>query len=94
VLKTLTPDTIEDGSARETAEDMTAPGLKTQLHQSLIHYRARVALTEAKLRNLPAGFELRPGMRLVADIKIGRRSILRYVLNPLTRIIDQSLHEP
>jgi hypothetical protein len=26
-------------------------------------------------------------MRLVADIKIGRRSILHYVLNPLTRVI-------
>jgi membrane fusion protein, hemolysin D len=94
VLKTLTPDTIEDNSARETAEDMAAPGLKTQLRQSPIHYRARVVLTETKLRNLPPGFELRSGMRLVADIKIGRRSILQYVLNPLTRVIDESLHEP
>jgi len=94
VLKTLTPDTIEDSSARETAEDMTAPGLKMQMRQSAIHYRARVMMTEAKLRNLPPGFELRPGMRLVADIKIGRRSILQYVLNPLTRVIDESLHEP
>ena len=93
-LKTLTPDTIEDSSARETAEDMTAPGLKTQMRQSPIHYRARIALTETKFRNLPQGFELRPGMRLVADIKIGRRSILQYVLNPLTRVIDESLHEP
>ncbi len=94
VLKTLTPDTIEDDSARETAEDMTAPGLKAQARQSPIHYRARIALTETKFRNLPPGFALRPGMRLVADVKIGRRSILQYVLNPLTRVIDESLHEP
>ncbi len=94
ILKTLTPDTIEDDSARETAEDMTAPGLKRQIRQSPIHYRARIALTETKFRNLAPGFELRPGMRLVADIKIGRRSILQYVLNPLTRVIGDSLHEP
>lgn len=94
VLKTLTPDTIEDGSARETAEDMTVPGLKTQMRQSSIHYRARVVLTQTDFRNLPPGFVLRPGMRLAADIKIGRRSILHYVLNPLTRVIDESLHEP
>jgi hemolysin D len=94
VLQTLTPDTVEDDSARETAEDMTAPGLKTQMRQSPIHYRARVALTQTKFRNLPRGFELRPGMRLVADINIGRRSVLQYVLNPLTRVIDESLHEP
>ena len=94
VLKTVTPDTVEDSSARETAEDMTAPGLKSQVRQSPIHYRARIVLTETKFRNLPPGFELRPGMRLVADIKIGRRSILRYVLNPLTRVFDESMHEP
>ncbi len=94
VLKSLTPDTIEDDSARETAEDMAAPNLKTQIRQSSIHYRARVTLTEMKLRNLPPGFKLRPGMRLVADVKIGRRSILRYVLNPLTRVLDESPYEP
>ena len=94
VLKSLTPDAIEDDSSRETAEDVASPDLKTQIRQSSIHYRARVTLTEVKLRNLPLGFNLRPGMRLVADVKIGRRSILRYVLNPLTRVLDQSLHEP
>ncbi len=93
-LKTLTPDTVEDRSPRETAEDMTAPGLKTQARQSPIHYRARIALTEEKFRNLPEGFELRPGMRLVADIKVGRRSLLHYVLNPITRVIDESMREP
>lgn len=93
-LQTLTPDTIEDDSARETAEEMTVPGLKSQTRQSPIHYRGRVVLTRTKFRNLPPDFELRPGMRLVADIKIGRRSVLHYVLNPLTRVIDESLHEP
>jgi hemolysin D len=73
---------------------MTVPGLKSQVRQSPIHYRARIVLTETKFRNLPPEFELRPGMRLVADIKIGRRSILRYVLNPLTRVLDESMHEP
>jgi HlyD family secretion protein len=91
-LKTLTPDTVEDRSGRD--EPMTGSGLKTQPRQSPLHYRARIALTEEKFRNLPPGFELRPGMRLVADIKVGRRSILHYVLNPITRVIDESLREP
>jgi hypothetical protein len=33
-------------------------------------------------------------MQLVADVKSGRRSILEYVLNPLTRVVDESLREP
>jgi HlyD family secretion protein len=86
VLKTVAPDTVEDGGEHEPAAG--APP------RSPIHYRARVALTETKFRNLPQGFALRPGMRLVADIKIGRRSILEYVLNPLTRVVDESLREP
>jgi HlyD family secretion protein len=86
VLKTVAPDTVEDGGEHEPAAGAPPRGP--------IHYRARVALTETKFRNLPQGFALRPGMRLVADIKIGRRSVLEYVLNPLTRVVDESLREP
>jgi HlyD family secretion protein len=94
VLKTLAPDTVEDGGNGETGGAAAALGAEAQIPRSPIHYRARVALTETRFRNLPQGFALRPGMRLVADIKIGRRSILQYVLNPLTRVIGESLHEP
>jgi hypothetical protein len=33
-------------------------------------------------------------MRVVCDIKVGRRSILEYVLNPITRVIGERLREP
>jgi HlyD family secretion protein len=89
-LKTLAPDIIDDGGGREAM----AVAAATPPSRSPIHYGARVALTETRFRNLPQGFALRPGMQLVADIKIGRRSILEYVLNPLTRVVDESLREP
>jgi membrane fusion protein, hemolysin D len=89
-LKIVAPDTVEDGGGREAM----AVAAATPPSRSPIHYRARVALTETRFRNLPQGFALRPGMELVADIKIGRRSILEYVLNPLTRLVDESLREP
>jgi hemolysin D len=93
-LKALTPDTLSDDNARETAEENTSSELKTQAKQSPIHYRARLELLETRFRNLPDGFVLRPGMRVVADIKIGCRPILDYVLNPITRVINESLREP
>ena len=93
-LRSLTPDTLEDDSARETAEDMTTPGMKTQARQSPIHYRARIAITDTKFRNLPEDFAIRPGMRLVGEIKVGRRSPLEYLVNPITRVISESLREP
>jgi len=93
-LKALTPDTLSDDNARETAEEGASSELKTQAKQSPLHYRARLELRETRFRNLPDGFMLRPGMRVVADIKVGRRPILDYVLNPITRVIDESLREP
>lgn len=93
-LGSLTPDVVADQSAAETAENMSSPELKNQMRQSAIHYRGRVAVGRTEFRNLPDGFALRPGMRLVGDIKVGRRSILEYILNPITRVIDESLREP
>jgi HlyD family secretion protein len=93
-LKALTPDTLSDDNPRETGEETSSPELKTQAKQSPIHYRARFALRETRFRNLPDGFTLRPGMRVVADVKVGRRAILDYVLNPITRVINESLREP
>jgi hypothetical protein len=79
---------------KETGEEASSPELKKEARQSPIHYRARIELHETKFRNLPEGFALRPGMRVVCDIKFGRRSILEYVLNPITRVIGESLREP
>ncbi len=83
VLRIVTPDTLQDEGESPT-----------DTRQSPIHYRAQIELTRTRFRNLPDGFALRPGMRLVADIKIGRRSLLDYVLNPITRVIAESLREP
>jgi hemolysin D len=94
VLKTLAPDTEPDRSLAETAADRVSAPLEPAARESPIHYRARVVLTRSELRNLPPGFVMRPGMRLVADIKIGRRSLLQYILNPITRIAGDSLREP
>jgi hypothetical protein len=57
-------------------------------------WRAARSTTQTRFGNLPPGFVLRPGMQLVADIKITRRSILEYVLNPLTRVVDKSRANP
>jgi HlyD family secretion protein len=94
ILKSLGPDTLADDNPRETADDMNNPGLKSSGRESAIHYRAEVELTDTNFRTLPNDFALRPGMRVVADMKIGRRSVLEYILNPVTRIISDSLREP
>ena len=57
-------------------------------------HRARIELQEQTLQNLPEGVHLIPGMTLLAEIKVGTRSIISYFLNPITRGLGESVREP
>jgi len=57
-------------------------------------FRARIALGPLELRDVPKDFRLIPGMTATAEIKIGRRTIISYVLDPIVRLFDASLREP
>jgi HlyD family secretion protein len=57
-------------------------------------FRARVALGPLDLRDVPQDFRLIPGMTATAEIKVGRRTIISYLLDPIVRLFDESLREP
>ncbi len=57
-------------------------------------YRARVNLLSTTLRNVPDGFRLMPGMKVRAEVKVGKRTIISYFLYPIIRVLDESLREP
>ena len=59
-----------------------------------VFYRVRVAVTEAKLAAVPQDFRLFPGMTLSAEIKVGQRRVITYLLYPLMRVFDEGLREP
>ena len=41
-------------------------------------YRARITIDRVELHDVPAGFHLMPGMPVTADIKVGKRTVLKY----------------
>jgi len=57
-------------------------------------HRARIALTNTKLDDMPDDAQLIPGMTLTAEIKVGKRSVISYFLNPITRGFGESIREP
>lgn len=60
-------------------------------------YRCRLRLPEnavEQLRNLPSGFALMPGMSLVAEINVGKRTVVEYFLYPILEGLDSGLREP
>jgi len=58
------------------------------------YYRVRVALSDTRLRNAPADFHLTPGMTATAEIKVGSRRLITYLLYPFMRGFDESFREP
>jgi hemolysin D len=58
------------------------------------YYKGRVALSEVKLKDVPEGFRLVPGMTLTADIHVGSRSVFMYMLRGVIRGINEAMREP
>jgi HlyD family secretion protein len=58
------------------------------------YYKARIALTEAKLYAVPDSFRLVPGMTLTADINVGSRSVFMYMLRGVIRGLNEAMREP
>jgi hemolysin D len=57
-------------------------------------YRARIDVTDLPLRDVPKDFRLVPGMTLTADIVVGRRTIIAYILEGALRNLSEGMREP
>ena len=69
--------------------EQVAPGQGTDAY-----YIARVAYDKVELRNTGSQSPLLPGMTLSAEIVVGKRSIMSYLLWPLTKALDEAIREP
>lgn len=58
------------------------------------YYRARASIVTKRFTNVPASFRLIPGMTLNADVHIGQRSVLGYVVSSATRGLGEAMREP
>ena len=57
-------------------------------------YRARISLDEVKLHGTPPGFRLTPGMPITADIKVGERTVVGYLLSRVLPVAMDGMREP
>jgi HlyD family secretion protein len=87
--------------SQSTAGTTTALGTSTEAANSAggqgaggPFYKARVSIDEVHLTNVPADFQLLPGMTLRADIHVGTRSLFWFLVRGLVRSYDESMREP
>jgi HlyD family secretion protein len=57
------------------------------------YYLSRIPFS-GKLRKLPGDARLLPGMTVTAEIVVGHRTVMSYLVFPLTRALDESIREP
>lgn len=58
------------------------------------YYLAEINYGDAKLKKMKPGAQLLPGMTLSAEIVVGKRTVMSYLLWPLTKAVDESIREP
>ena len=58
------------------------------------YFRASLSMDQIKLHTLPAGFHMTPGMPVTADIKVGRRTVLAYLLSRVVPTLTEGMREP
>lgn len=57
-------------------------------------FRTRISVEQIGLHDVPAGFRLTPGMPVTADIKVGKRTVLDYMLSRVLPLASEGMREP
>jgi membrane fusion protein, hemolysin D len=57
-------------------------------------YRSRITIDDVQLYNVPAAFRIVPGMPVTADIMIGKRTVLTYLLGRILPVASEAMREP
>jgi HlyD family secretion protein len=89
-VRIVSPDsfTAQD-EARNPTSAVPVPAGSTELF-----YEARIAITHIGLHGVPAGFRVVPGMPVTADVKVGQRTVLSYLLGRVLPVTQEGMREP
>jgi hemolysin D len=78
VLKSVGEDTLNDPARQNEGP----------------YYLGRVTLQSTTLKKVPEDTRLIPGMSLSAEVVVGQRTVISYILYPMISIFDESIREP
>jgi len=89
-VRIISPDSFTpQAEARDPTSAIAVPPTSTEPY-----YRARIAIDKVDLHNVPGGFHVIPGMPVTADIKVGKHTVLKYVLGVMLPVTREGMREP
>jgi HlyD family secretion protein len=89
-VRTVSPDSF---SEQDQARDPHA-SLTRLPHGNEPFFRTRISIDRLALHGLPASFAVSPGMPVTADIKVGKRTVLKYLLGLMPPVSQEAMREP
>ncbi|WP_352904830.1 HlyD family type I secretion periplasmic adaptor subunit [Mesorhizobium sp. M1078] len=89
-VRTLSPDSF---SAQDQARDPNS-SLAMLPSDAEPFYRTLISIDQVALHGVPAGFTVSPGMPVTADVKVGRRTVLKYILGVMLPVGQEAMREP
>jgi hemolysin D len=89
-VRTVSADsfTVQDNAKTRSGSGAVNP------HGTDPFYSAHITLDDMKLRGVPAGFHMGPGMPVTADIKVGERTVLAYLFGRILPVVSEGMREP
>jgi len=82
-----------EGNVRSISQDAFRREANSQQGMDA-YYIAYVNYGNTKLKKLTPGAQLLPGMTVSAEIVVGKRTVMSYLLWPLTKAVNESIREP
>jgi len=90
VVRIVSADSFTGQDQAATKPGSPPPVINT----SMVIYRSRITLDKIELHNTPPDFHLMPGMPVTADILVGKRTVLRYLLGRIVPLTSEAMREP
>jgi hemolysin D len=79
--------TAQDEARNPTGAVPLAPGSTDS------YYRGKIAIERIALRNVPNDYRIVAGMPVTADVKVGRRTVLNYLLGRVMPLVAEAMRE-
>jgi hemolysin D len=89
-VRIISPDSF---TAEQESKNPTS-SVPTPLAVTEPYYRSRITIDRLELHDVPEDFHVTPGMPVTTDIKVGKRTVLGYLLGLVVPVGREALREP
>ncbi|HEY6432738.1 MAG TPA: HlyD family type I secretion periplasmic adaptor subunit [Acetobacteraceae bacterium] len=90
-LRVITANSFTGQDQQRTNDAASVPVAQGETEP---YYRARISIDRLALRGVPEGYEPTPGMPVTADIRVGKQTVLHYLLNRVVPVATEAMREP